>query len=128
MRLDTKLKKKYEDRPADVQEYMAGLVDQLVFDYGEVNPSWELSLDMICDWYTVYVGARDDIKENGISFTDAAGGLHKNPSLGVMNTATLHIQSILRSFAASPYQKSKMKSLNKDIKDDSRYLEGIFNN
>jgi hypothetical protein len=45
-----------------------------------------------------------------------------------MNTATLHIQSILRSFAASPYQKSKMKSLNKDIKDDSRYLEGIFNN
>ena len=128
MKTETKLKKQYENQPAEVKEYMCDLIDQLVNDYGEINPSWALSLDMICDWYNVYVQARADIKEKGVSFKSSRGDYRPHPSFSALNTASSQIQKLLSSFAASPYQKSKMKSLDKDIRSDDDYIAGILEN
>ena len=128
MKIETKLKNKYKNHEVEVYEYMVALIDQLVFEYGEINPSWELSLDMISDWYSVYISARNSIKEKGVSWIDANGNIHKNPDLSSLSNATNVIQSMLRSFAANPYQKSKMKAFDKDIHDSSQYVMSIMEN
>ena len=131
MKTETKIKKQYDSEPDEVKEYMYDLVDQLVLDYGSINPSWSLSLDMICDWYNVYVKARDDIKTTGVSFLSSRGDYRPHPSFSAMNTASSQIQKLLSTFAASPYQKSKMKSLESrknDVYDDSEYVRAIMEN
>lgn len=128
MKIETKLKNKYAQQPEEVKDYMNDLIDQLVLDYGSINPSWSLSLDMICDWYNVYVTAKDEMKETGVSFMSSRGDFRTHPAFNAMNTASSQIQHLLKSFAASPYQKSKMKALDKDIRDESEYIDGIMNN
>jgi len=129
MKLETKLKKQYESQPEEVRDYMYALIDQLLVDYGAINPSWALSLDMICDWYHIYVDAKNDLFTNGTTFTNSRGDICKNPAFSAMNTSSSHMQNLLKSFAASPYQKSKMKSLDKDaIRDESDYIKSIMEN
>jgi len=126
MKLETKLKRKYQDKQLEVKEYMEALIDQLVSEYGDLNPSWELSFDMICDWYEIYVAARNSIKEKGVSWIDVNDNIRKNPDMSTISVATNTIQGILRSFAQNPYQKSKMKALNKDLSDETDYVKAIF--
>ena len=128
MKLETKLKKQYEAQPQVVREYMSDLIDQLLVEYGAINPSWALSLDMICDWFHIYTDAKNDLIKNGTTFTNSRGDICKNPAFSAMNTASSHMQNLLKSFAASPYQKSKMKSLDKDIRDESDYMRNILEN
>ena len=131
MKTETKLKRQYDAEPEEVKEYMYDLIDRLVEDYGGVDPSWAVSLDMICDWYNVYVKAREDIKETGVSFLSSRGDYRPHPSFSAMNTSSSQIQKLLSSFAASPYQKSKMKSLDRQdskIYDESEYVNGILDN
>lgn len=131
MKTETKIKKQYDNEPDAVKEYMSDLVDQLVSDYGTIDPSWTVSLDMICDWYNVYVQARDDIKTTGVSFLSSRGDYRPHPSFSAMNTASSQIQKLLSTFAASPYQKSKMKSLESrgsSINDESEYVKAIMEN
>lgn len=131
MKTETKIKKQYDNEPDAVKEYMYDLVDQLVSDYGTIDPSWTVSLDMICDWYNVYVQARDDIKKVGVSFLSSRGDYRPHPSFSAMNTASSQIQKLLSTFAASPYQKSKMKSLESrgsSINDESEYVKAIMEN
>ena len=131
MKTETKIKKQYDNEPDAVKEYMYDLVDQLVNEYGSIDPSWTVSLDMICDWYNVYVQARDDIKTTGVSFLSSRGDYRPHPSFSAMNTASSQIQKLLSTFAASPYQKSKMKSLESrgsSINDESEYVKAIMEN
>ena len=131
MKTETRMKKQYDSEPEEVKEYMYDLIDQLVRDYGVIDPSWTVSLDMICDWYNVYVKARNDIKETGVSFLSSRGDYRPHPSFSAMNTAPSQIQKLLSTFAASPYQKSKMKSLDRQgskIYDESEYVQGILAN
>ena len=128
MKLETKLKNRYADKPEEVKEYMYDLIDQLVLDYGAINPSWSLSLDMICDWYNVYVTAKSEIAQTGVSFMSSRGDFRTHPAFNAMNTSSSQIQHLLKSFAASPYQKSKMKALDKDVRDDSEYMRKILEN
>lgn len=128
MKIETRLKNKYSEQPEEVKDYMNDLIDQLVLDYGAVNPSWSLSLDMICDWYNVYVTAKAEIAKTGVSFMSSRGDFRTHPAFNAMNTSSSQIQHLLKSFAASPYQKSKMKALNKDITDDKEYVDAIMNN
>ena len=82
-------------------------------------------------WYNVYVKARNDIKETGVSFLSSRGDYRPHPSFSAMNTASSQIQKLLSTFAASPYQKSKMKSLDRQggkIFDESEYVQNILNN
>lgn len=128
MKTETKLKTKYASKPEEVREYMNDLIDQLVLDYGSINPSWSLSLDMISDWYDVYVKAKSEIAETGVSFMSSRGDFRTHPAFNAMNTSSSQIQHLLKSFAASPYQKSKMKALDKDISDSSEYVKSIMEN
>ena len=128
MKTETKLKNRYATKPDEVREYMNDLIDQLVLDYGSINPSWSLSLDMISDWYDVYVKAKSEIGETGVSFMSSRGDFRTHPAFNAMNTASSQIQHLLKSFAASPYQKSKMKALDKDVRDESEYMKAILEN
>lgn len=131
MKTETRIKKQYDDQPEVVKEYMHDLIDQLVRDYGVIDPSWTVSLDMICDWYNVYVQAREDIKKTGVSFLSSRGDYRPHPSFSAMNTASSQIQKLLSTFAASPYQKSKMKSLDRQgsgVFNESEYVNSILQN
>ncbi len=129
MKESTKLKKKYSERPDAVREYMNDLVDQLIIDYGEVNPSWEASLDLIADWYSIYVLAKQSISELGLtSVNSKTGVISRNPAFTAMSTASTHMQQLLGQFAANPYQKSKLKSLDKDVRNETDYLKSILEN
>ena len=130
MKVETKLKKQYESLDPEVNEYMCGLIDNLVNDYGSVQESWSLNLDMIADWYGMYVNAVKDIKTNGLTFTSAQGNLCKNPSFNVMTTASSQIQGLLRQFAATPVTKQRLKYLDQraPIDDKKASLEYILDN
>ena len=131
MKTETRLKKQYDEEPEEVREYMHDLIDQLVSEYGVLDPSWSVSLDMICDWYNVHVQARNDIKTTGVSFMSSRGDYRPHPSFSAMNTSSSQIQKLLSSFAASPYQKSKMKSLDRQgakIYDETNDVKYIMEN
>ena len=128
MKEETKLKKQYANQPDEVREYMEDLIDQLIIDFGAINPSWVISLDMVCDWYRVFVDAKQSIAENGLTYKNAHGTIVRNPAFTALSTSSTQIQQLLRSFAASPYQKSKMKSLDRDVRDETEYMRAILEN
>lgn len=111
----TKLKKKYEKNNPQVSDYMTKLIETLAKDYGDdIDASWEASLDLCADWYQIYTDALQDIKANGAVITSPSGVTKTNPAFNVINTATRIINDILRTFAATPLAKSKMKALGKN--------------
>ena len=111
----TKLKRKYNSKTEQVRDYMTNLIDTLAKDYGDdIDASWEASLDMAADWYQIYVDALEDIKNNGAVVKSPSGVSKTNPAFNVINTATRILNDILRTFAATPLAKSKMKALGKN--------------
>lgn len=109
------LKKNYEDKPKQVVDYMNNLIDALSKEFGEdIDPSWQSSLDMVCDWFQVYINALDDIKEHGAVVKSPSGVTKTNPAFNILNTSTRIINDILRTFAATPLAKSKLKALGKN--------------
>jgi len=111
----TKLKRKYNSKTEQVRDYMTNLIDTLAKDYGDdIDASWEASLDMAADWYQIYVDALEDIKNNGAVVKSPSGVSKTNPAFNVINTATRILNDILRTFAATPLAKSKLKALGKN--------------
>lgn len=130
MKVETKLKKQYEELDPEVSEYMSGLIDNLLEDYGSIKEGWSLTLDMIADWYGMYADAVKDIRANGITFTSAQGNICANPSFSVMKSASSQIQKLLQQFAATPLMKQRVKYLDQRVPiDDGRsYMENILDN
>lgn len=124
----TKIKHRYFSQPELVRDYMYDLIDQLVIDFGEINPSWMISLDMVCDWYRVFVDAKKSIADNGLTYKNSHGTIIRNPAFTALSTSSTQIQQILRSFAANPYQKSKMKSLDPEVRREDDYIRSIMEN
>ena len=124
----TDLKKKYKKSNKQVSDYMNNLIDTLSKDYGDgIDPSWEASLDLMSDWYLIYCNAIEEIKENGPVVKSPSGVSKVNPAFNVANTATRILNDILKTFAATPVAKSKMKALGKNVTpiNDAMLLESL---
>lgn len=106
----------------EVNDYMKNLVSQIKKNYGDVDPTWESSLQMLSDWYVVYIQARQTILES------------EDPSLQHkafirMNTSSNMIQSISKSFALNPMSQTKMSTMRqgKTPVDEMALLDAIAN-
>lgn len=129
MKDSTRLKNRYNNKNERVREYMHTLIDQLIIDFGEVNSSWIASLDLMADWYSIYVLAKDSIEEHGLtSVNSKTGAITRNPAFTAMSNSSSHMQQILQTFAANPYQKSKLKTFDRDIRNETDYLKSILEN
>jgi phage terminase small subunit len=83
---------------------------------------------MVCDWYRVFVDAKKSIADNGLTYKNSHGTIVRNPAFTALSTSSTQIQQILRSFAANPYQKSKMKSLDPEVRREDDYIRSIMEN
>lgn len=102
---------KYKDYAPEVQEYMKMLIDSLTADYGSINPSWWISLDLIADNLWMYKEGIKTLRNEGLSYKNREGRLVKNPAFSICNNAQAILVPLLKSFAANPVQRSKLKAL-----------------
>lgn len=119
-------KSRYKSYNPKVQDYISNVIDCLEQDYGNIPDSWSISLDLICDQYSIYIEALEDIKTRGIITKGRTGEMVKNVSFVIMDRASATIRDLLKSFALTPLSKSKMKQLdNASSLSEDDYLESL---
>lgn len=104
----------------EVISYMENLVEALNKQYGSVDDSWSVSLDLIAFNYDIIVKCRKDIEKNGFEKTDDRGRLAKNPCISICNQAQGHLMKLLSAFGLNIMSKSKLKDVDSasDTLDD----------
>jgi P27 family predicted phage terminase small subunit len=121
------MKQRYKDYDPEVSDYMNELIDQLVNDFGDVNPSWVTALDVIGDWYGIYLDARKSLNEKGVIVTKSNGDVQKNPAFSVFTMATQQLNNAMKTFGANPMSKAKMKHYEKGTLgvDDLAFIDNL---
>lgn len=109
--LKKKLRESYKEYNKDVIDYMDNLVDVLLDKYGEIDPAWTVSLELIAFNYDIIRKCQEDIKKNGLEKTDARGRMSKNPCLMVCNQAQDHLIKFLNAFGLNISSASKIKDI-----------------
>lgn len=118
--LKSTLKESYKEYNKDVVDYMDRLVDLLIEKYGEINPAWTVSLEMIAFNYDIIRKCQKDINQYGLEKEDSRGRNHKNPSLMVLNQAQNYLIKFLNAFGLNLAAASKLKNIDtdEDVFDD----------
>ncbi len=117
MDLKETLRESYKGYNKSVVDYMDKLVDLLIDKYGEIDPAWTVSLELIAFNYDIIRRCQKSIKEDGLEKTDARGRLSKNPALMVCNQAQDHLLKFLNAFGLNIASASKIKD--PDNQDDA---------
>lgn len=129
MKVETKLRNRYKDDPQEVQDYMFGLLDKLINDYGFIDQSWTVQLDMIRDWYVMYIDAIANLRKQGVTYMTSDEKVVQNPNFKIMDTCSKNINAILRTFATDPVAKARMNYLKQRAcveQDDEQVLENML--
>ena len=127
-------KNRYNSYQKEVQDYISNVIDCLRQDYGNIPDSWAISLDIICDQYSIYLDALKDIKKRGPVVPgrsyEKTGECVKNPAFSILDRCTQTITNLLKSFSLTPMSRAKMKSLKQieDTEDDKeeKYLDSLI--
>lgn len=120
-----KITDRYANYDKRVIDYMTNVVNCLQEDYGVVNKSWLVSLDLIANQLVVYFNAMDDIEKNGMYHNDERGRTARNPMFLVMTQANDRIVKLLQNFGLTPMSKSKMKSIDSNSSQIDLYEQII---
>ncbi len=116
--LKEKLRESYKEYNKEVIEYMDNLVTVLLDKYGEIDPAWTVSLELIAFNYDIIKKCQKDIKKNGLEKTDARGRMSKNPCLMVCNQAQQNLIKFLNAFGLNISSASKIKDM---VSEDDGY-------
>lgn len=106
-----KLRESYIGYNKSVVAYMDNLVELLIQKYGEIDPAWTVSLELIAFNYDIIRRCQADIKKNGLEKEDSRGRMSKNPALMVCNQAQDHLLKFLNAFGLNLISASKIKDL-----------------
>lgn len=76
-----------------------------------------MAVEMLCEARADWMEARDNIEENGITFTSMAGLIKPNPAVAMRGDAARRITSLLAEFGMTPSSRTKVPQVEKP-KDD----------
>lgn len=106
------------------QLYIKNVEDYLLLKYGEIKPVWVGLLDSLAFQYDIFQMSKEAIRANGM-VTQTSRGLCPNPSIKIMNDASIQVQKLVQSLAISPMAESKLKMEEKDTTDE--FLSALTN-
>lgn len=120
-------KNRFSKYPADVQEYMENVYNCLVEDYGKLQESWLVSLDLIASNYDILLKAKADIDANGLLRVDEHGRTFKNQNVAIYSTAQSLLVNLLKGFALQPVIRSKMRQLEQNdvLETEDEYIDSL---
>lgn len=102
------------------KETIKKIQDYLVKQYGDIQPQWEMTLNLLADNLDLYYDCRKSIKDNGI-FDDTS--YKKNPLLTTCKDLQATIMKQIQHFGLSPYAISKIKQTEDDDSED--FIESL---
>lgn len=106
------------------QLYIKNVEDYLLGKYGEIKPVWVGLLDSLAFEYDIFQMSKEAIRSNGM-VVQTSRGLQPNPSIKIMNDASIQVQKLVQSLAISPMAESKLKMEEKDTTDE--FLSALTN-
>ena len=106
------------------QLYIKNVEDYLLGKYGEIKPVWVGLLDSLAFQYDIFKMSKEAIRSNGM-VVQTSRGLQPNPSIKIMNDASIQVQKLVQSLAISPMAESKLKMEEKDTTDE--FLSALTN-
>ena len=104
--------------PTD-KEYMESIMLGLIDTYGEIDPSYYSSLQLLRDNYEIYNTCYQDIKKNGPVEVDSQGRRVKNKNFTCLWESTRNIMALSKAFCFTPAMKTRMKAISKGQNEKS---------
>ena len=112
------IKKHFGQYDKAVQAYMKNLVISLEKQYGELDETWLVSLELIAFNYDLILKCQADIAKNGLEKYDNSHRLVKNPCISTLNNAQAYLIKLLSAFGLTVMSKSKLKNMPDTSSDD----------
>ena len=125
--IPTRFKNLLKDCSPTVKEYMESIMLGLIDTYGEIDPSYYSSLQLLRDNYEIYNTCYQDIKKNGPVEVDSQGRRVKNKNFTCLWECQRTLQSLLKSFGYTPMSKTKLRAIKKETKDEKSPLDDFLN-
>lgn len=115
-------KKKVDMKREHIKKYIEDTKQQLTEEYGEIKPSWEVTLSLMEDTLEMIVDLQEGIKERGLF--DEKG--KKNPLINSLKDyQTLMLRLSQKIGCTSPYDISKIKKLSEED-DTEEFIESLI--
>lgn len=111
--IPTRFKNLLKDCSPTVKEYMESIMLGLIDSYGEIDPSYYSSLQLLRDNYEIYNTCYQDIKANGPVEVDSQGRRVKNKNFTCLWESTRNIMALSKAFCFTPAMKTRMKAISK---------------
>ena len=111
--IPTRFKNLLKDCSPTVKEYMESIMLGLLDSYGEIDPSYYSSLQLLRDNYEIYNTCYQDIKANGAIEVDSQGRRAKNKNFTAMWESQRNIMALTKAFCFTPAMKARMKAISK---------------
>lgn len=96
------------------KDYIKATRNYLVSQYGDVQPEWEMLLELLKDDFELYKRIMDIIEVQGISTAPQS----KNPLLSTAKDLQATMFKIIQHFGISPYSAAKIKMSQPDDTND----------
>lgn len=117
--IPTRFKNLLKDCSPTVKEYMESIMLGLIDTYGEIDPSYYSSLQLLRDNYEIYNTCYQDIKKNGPVEVDSQGRRVKNKNFTCLWESTRNIMALSKAFCFTPAMKTRMKAISKGQNEKS---------
>lgn len=101
-------------------KYIEAINAYLKQKYNQIQPEWQLSIDLLADNIATYEKCKEVVDKVGIYDYETG---KKNPLLSTMKETQGVILKQIQHFGLSPYAVSKIKSMAVD--DEDEFLEGL---
>lgn len=104
--------------------YIENVKKYLLDTYGTIKPSWMGIVDQLATHYNVFQMAKIGIEEYGLLCINQKGVPTPNPSIKVMNDASIQCQKLIEQLGVSPKMEIKLK-LDTKTDDTEDFLEAL---
>ena len=98
---NSEIKARYKNENEIVREYMEKLIDSLIKDYGAIDDSWLISLDMIATWVEIFFMAKHKMRE-------AQKPVDQTRYYHILNSASNQIIATSKMFPTNPATKTRL--------------------
>ena len=103
MKIQT-LKNRYKNENEKTREYMCNLIDSLVDEFGAVNDSWVINLDLVSTWVTILFNAQEKM-------LNAKDGIEESRYFRIINSASNQIIALSKLLATNPATRTRLNTV-----------------
>lgn len=112
----------FKDYSKETKKTMKQITDFLISKYGNIEPQWEMTLNLIADNLDLLQECKESVKQNGI-YSSVRGV--KNPLISTIKDINATLLKLNQQLGLTPWADSKIKGTNDDTTDD--FIEALTN-